>query len=68
MIMVRGYTEEVRRLLADHGCIFLREARGDHAILLCPGKARPVMVDGRIMSRHLANGVRKQAGIKAKLG
>ncbi|WP_254602630.1 type II toxin-antitoxin system HicA family toxin [Sphingomonas bacterium] len=57
----------MRELLAERGCAFLREGKGDHEIWVCPGVSRPVIVDGRIMSRHLANGVLKQAGIKAKV-
>lgn len=65
--MVRGYTADVRELLAANGCTFLRAGKGDHELWSCPGAARPVVVDGRIMSRHLANEVLKQAGIKAKI-
>lgn len=65
--MVRGYTAQVRDLLAQNGCTFLREGKGDHEIWVCPDAIRPVVVDGRIMSRHLANEVLKQAGIKARI-
>ena len=30
-------------------------------------RSKPVVVDGKIMSRHTANAILKQAGIKAKL-
>lgn len=57
--MVRGYTAQVKDILAAHGCTFLRQGKGDHELWLCPGVERPVVVDGRIMSRHLANVVIK---------
>jgi hypothetical protein len=65
--VVEGYTERVRALLLAHGCTYLRPGKGDHELWLCPGSTRPVVVDGRMMSRHTANGVLKQAGIKDRI-
>lgn len=65
--MVRGYTAQVRAILAEHGCTFLRSGKGDHELWSCPNARRPVVVDGRIMSRHLANEVLKQAGLSVRL-
>lgn len=64
--MVQGYTARVKAILREHGCEYLRPGKGDHEVWLCPGATRPIIVDGKIMSRHAANGVLKQAGIKAK--
>lgn len=61
--MVQGYTARVREILTAHGCTFLRKGKGDHELWRCPDAARPIVVDGKIMSRHLANKVLRQAGI-----
>lgn len=61
--MVQGYTARVRQILVAHGCTFLRKGKGDHELWRCPNAKRPIVVDGKIMSRHLANKVLKQAGI-----
>jgi hypothetical protein len=65
--MVEGYTKRVRAILKANGCRFLREGRGDHEVWLCPGAKRPVVVDGKIMSRRLANAVLKQAGLTDRI-
>jgi hypothetical protein len=43
------------------------ERKGDHEVWSSPNALIPVIVDGKIMSCHAANGVIKQAGINAKL-
>jgi len=65
--MVQGYTRKLKAILIEHGCTFVRVGNGDHEVWNCPLAVRPVIVDGRIMSRHTANAVLKQAGIKMKL-
>ena len=47
------YERDVRRILSDNGCTFVRHGKGDHDIT----------VDGKIKSRHTANAIMKQAGI-----
>lgn len=65
--MVQGYTALVKAILREHGCVFLQSGKGDHEVWLSPNATRPVIVDGKIMSRHAANGVLKQAGINTKI-
>ena len=65
--MVQGYTDALRRLLRQNGCTRVRSGKGDHEVWSCPAADKPVIVDGRMMSRHTANDVLKKAGIKAKL-
>lgn len=65
--MARGYTDELKAILRWHGCRFVRSGKGDHEVWHCPQAERPVVVDGKMMSRHTCNDVLKQAGIKAKL-
>ena len=66
--MVQGYTKALRRILLAHGCHYVRPGKGDHEIWTCPGAKRPIVVDGKVMSRTVANEILKQAGIKQKIG
>jgi predicted RNA binding protein YcfA (HicA-like mRNA interferase family) len=59
------YEKKVRKILDENGCYFMRHGgRGDHDIWFSPITKRPVTVDGKIPSRHMANVIMKQAGIK----
>ena len=62
-----SYEKDVRRLLLEHGCSFVRQGKGDHEIWQSPISNRRFVVDGKIKSRHTANAVLKQAGIDDKL-
>lgn len=57
------YGRDVRRILLDHGCTLVRQGRGDHEIWYSPITDRRFVVDGKIKSRHTANGIMKQAGL-----
>ena len=57
------YSPDVIAILLANGCTFVRHGKGDHDIWLSPITNRTVVVDGKIKSRHTANGVLKQAGI-----
>ena len=57
------YAPNVIASLLAHGCYFVRHGKGDHDIWFSPLTKRAVVVDGKIKSRHTANGVLKQAGI-----
>ena len=59
-----SFESEVRRILLDHGCTFVRRGKGDHDIWYSPITGRRFVVDGKIKSRHTANGIMKQAGIE----
>lgn len=65
--MAKGYTKLVRKVLTDHGCEYVRHGKGDHDIWQSPINDARFVVDNNIPSRHLANTVLKQAGIKVKL-
>ena len=60
------FAPDVKRVLRDHGCTFVRQGKGDHEIWYSPITNRNVTVDGKIKSRHTANAVMKQAGIVVK--
>ncbi|MCY7281519.1 MAG: type II toxin-antitoxin system HicA family toxin [Sphingomonas bacterium] len=65
--MVQGYTRQLKAILLEHGWTYVRPGKGDHEIWARADTAKAIVVDGKIMSRHTANAVLKQAGIKAKL-
>lgn len=60
---MNDFAPAVRRILAENGYEFDRSGRGDHELWRNPGTGRKVVVDGRIKSRHTANGILKQAGL-----
>ena len=57
------YEKKVREKLSENGCYFIRHGRGDHDIWFSPITKLPITVDGKIVSRHVANGIMKRAGI-----
>lgn len=58
-----SYTPKLKEVLRAHGCHYDRRGRGDHEIWYSPITQRYFPVDHKILSRHTANGVLKQAGI-----
>jgi HicA toxin of bacterial toxin-antitoxin, len=58
-----SYTPSVKEILRAHGCNFERPGKGDHEIWYSPITQRRFPVDGKILSRHTANAVLRQAGI-----
>jgi hypothetical protein len=42
------YEKDVRRVLKDHGCTFVRHGKGDHDIWHSPITGVNVRVDGKI--------------------
>jgi hypothetical protein len=57
------FSPELKRLLRDAGCSFVRPGKGDHDIWHSPITNRRFPVDQKIKSRHTANAVLKQAGL-----
>jgi len=62
--MVRGFYAEIVKELKEAGCTLVRTGKGDHEIWFSPHTRRNVTVDRGSLSRHTANAVMKQAGIK----
>lgn len=58
------YEKKVRVVLTENGCKFIRHGKGDHDIWYSPITDRNVTVDGKIKSKHTANEIMKQSGIK----
>lgn len=50
--------------LRANNCKFVREGKGDHEIWHSPITDRNFPVDHKILSRHTANEIMKQAGIE----
>ena len=61
------FTRHVKKILADNGCYFLRQGKGDHENWFSPILNRPFTVDGKITKRTSANGTLKSAGITQKI-
>lgn len=58
-----NFAPRLKRILLDAGCRFERQGKGDHEIWSSPISKRTFTVDGKILSRHTANAVLKQAGL-----
>ena len=58
------FEKEVRRILKENGCNFVRHGKGDHDIWYSPVTNRNVVVAVKIKSRDTANAIMKQSGIK----
>lgn len=59
-----SFTPEIIGVLKAAGCTFIRHGKGDHDIWYSPVTNRHFPVDAKILSRHTANGIMKQAGLK----
>jgi len=54
---------ELRRLLVDHGCRYLRDARGGgHEIWMCPGR-KPISVPKNLKGEGTLQKILRDAGI-----
>ena len=65
--MGSSYGRELKRILLDHGCRFVRQGKGDHEIWFSPITELHVTVDVGTRKRFTANAVLKRAGIKQKI-
>jgi predicted RNA binding protein YcfA (HicA-like mRNA interferase family) len=60
---VASFTPAVKEALRDGGCAFVRQGKGDHEIWYSPHSKKHFPVDAKILSRHTANAIMKQAGL-----
>jgi len=58
------FEKKVRKILKDNNCTFTRRGKGDHDIWYSPITNGTFPVDTVIKSRHTANAIMKQSGIK----
>jgi len=63
-LILAEYEIKVRDKLKEYGCYFFRRGKGDHDIWFSPISNRMFPVDSVIKSRHMANLIMKQAGIR----
>jgi hypothetical protein len=61
--MPTNYGKDIKRILKDAGCHFVRHGRGDHEVWFSPITGKGVIVDSGCKSRHTANETLKQAGL-----
>ena len=61
--MVERYGRDLKRILREHGCQFVRNGKGDHEIWHSPINGRNFTVDAGTRKRFTANAILKQAGI-----
>ena len=64
--MGSNYGRDLKRILLDHGCRFVRHGKGDHEIWLSPVTGRHFTVDATTRKRFTANAVLRQAGLAPK--
>jgi predicted RNA binding protein YcfA (HicA-like mRNA interferase family) len=57
------FSPDVKKILRVHGCYWVRPGKGDHEIWYSPIAKRNITVDSKILSRHTANAILKQAGL-----
>lgn len=58
-----SWTNDVKKTLQENGCYFVRQGKGDHELWYSPLSHKHFPVDGKILSRHTANEIMKQAGL-----
>jgi hypothetical protein len=57
------FAPDVKRILRENGCHFVRRGKGDHDVWHSPISGNNFPGDAKIKSRHTANGILKQAGL-----
>jgi HicA toxin of bacterial toxin-antitoxin, len=65
--MGSAYYRQLKHILQEHGCTFVRHGKGDHEIWFSPISKRSFTVDAGTKKRFTANAALKQAGIDVKL-
>lgn len=61
--MAATFDRELKRLLEEAGCYYVRAGKGSHQIWYSPISGRRFPVPTRITSQHTANGILKNAGL-----
>ena len=61
------YTRQVKKLLSENGCVFVRYGKGDHEIWYSSIINANFSIDGKIVKRTSANEFLKDAGVKQKI-
>ena len=61
------FTRDVKKILSDNNCRFVRFGKGDHEIWYSPVTDKSITVDGSIKKRSSAVKTLRKAGIKTLL-
>ena len=61
------YTRNVKKILLENGCHFVRHGKGDHDIWYSPITKQNFSIDGKIKKRSSANETIKNAGLRIKV-
>lgn len=56
------FRRDLERLLRDADCLRVRPGKGSHEIWYSPVSRRNFSVPAKVLSRHTANAILKQAG------
>lgn len=64
--MSQSFTPQLKKILRTAGCSFVRQGKGDHERWYSPVSKIHFTVDNKILSRHTANAVLKEAGLPKK--
>jgi HicA toxin of bacterial toxin-antitoxin, len=59
----QSFTPQLKKILRAAGCSFVRHGKGDHEIWFSRISQKNFTDDAKILSRHTANAVLKQAGL-----
>jgi len=62
-----NYTKQVKKILKEHGCTFVRYGKGDHERWYSPIISANFSIDGKIENRVSANKQLRDAGITQRL-
>ena len=65
--MADTFDRELKELLEEAGCYYVRPGKGSHQIWHSPITRQNFPIPTGIKSRHTANSILKQAGISKKL-
>ena len=60
------FSKDVIKIILQNNCVFVRHGKGDHDIYYSEITKRHFTVDNKIKSRHTANAIMKQSGVKFK--
>ncbi|AWK13291.1 type II toxin-antitoxin system HicA family toxin [Candidatus Fukatsuia symbiotica] len=65
--MGQGIYSQLRDVLLDHHCRFIRQGKGSHEIWKSPLNNKNFSVPVTIFSKNTANAILRQAGINTKI-
>ncbi|MCL1988765.1 MAG: type II toxin-antitoxin system HicA family toxin [Firmicutes bacterium] len=61
------FTKQVKSILSQNGCYFVRYGKGDHEVWHSPILGKNFAIDGKIRKKTSANAYLKIAGVQHKI-